>query len=204
MALKALALNCTLKKSRDKEKSSTELLLQQLLKELKQHGVTGETVRVVEQNVLPGVSYNEGRGDGWPKICKRILAADIVVLGTPIWLGQSSSVAKRVLERMDAFIHDLGDHGRMKTNGKIALVAVVGNEDGAHHVSAELFQALDDVGFTLPASGMTYWVGEAMGRKDYKELWKTPKVVAEATALAAANAVHLANLLLDKPYPGRE
>jgi multimeric flavodoxin WrbA len=154
--------------------------------------------------VVPGVEYREGRNDDWPKLLKRVLAADIVVLGTPIWLGQSSSVAKRVLERMDAFIHDLDDHGRMQTFGKVALVAVVGNEDGAHHVSAELFQALDDVGFTLPASGMTYWVGEAMARKDYKELWKTPKVVANATALAAANAVHLAKLLRENPYPGLE
>lgn len=203
-ALKALALNCSLKKSRGREKSSTEVLLQQLLNALAEHDVEGETVRAVDHNLLPGVAYDEGRGDVWPKLCKRVLQADILVLGTPIWLGQSSSIAKRVLERMDAFIHDLDDNGRMKTFGKVALVAVVGNEDGAHHVSAELFQALNDCGFTLPAAGMTYWVGEAMGTKDYKELWKTPKVVAQASALAAANAVHLAKLLRGDPYRGVE
>jgi multimeric flavodoxin WrbA len=114
-ALKALALNCSLKKSRDREKSSTEVLLQQFIEALAEHDVEGETVRAADHNVLPGVAYDEGRGDAWPKLCKRVLQADILVLGTPIWLGQSSSIAKRVLERMDAFIHDLDDNGRMKT-----------------------------------------------------------------------------------------
>jgi multimeric flavodoxin WrbA len=200
----ALAFNCSLKSTRVREKSSTEVLLQQLLKALAEHDVTGEIIRAVDHNIRPGVEYNEGRGDAWPKLCKRVLAADIVILGTPVWLGQASSVAKRVLERLDAFIHDTDDHGRMKTFGKVALVAVVGNEDGAHHCSAEMFQALNDCGFTLPAAGMTYWVGEAMGDKDYKDFWKTPKVVADATALAAANAVHLARLLRKDPYRGTE
>jgi multimeric flavodoxin WrbA len=203
--LHALAFNCTLKGSRNKEKSSTEVLLQQVLKALAAYDVTGEIIRAVDYNILPGVEHDEGRGDDWPKLLKRVLAADILILGTPIWLGQSCSVAKRVLERMDAFIYDLDDNGRMKTYGKVALVAVVGNEDGGHHVSAEMFQALNDCGFTLPASGMTYWVGEAMNKKtNYKDLWKTPKAVATATAMAAANAVHLATLLRKEPYRGME
>jgi multimeric flavodoxin WrbA len=202
--LHAVAFNCTLKGSRGKEKSSTEVLLQQLLESLESHGVTSEIIRAVDHNILPGVEHDEGRGDDWPKLLKRLLAADIVILGTPIWLGQSCSVAKRVLERMDAFIYDLDEKGRMKSFGKVALVAVVGNEDGAHHVSAEMFQALNDCGFSLPASGMTYWVGEAMNKKDYKQLWKTPKEVASATAMAAANAVHLATLLRRDPYRGKE
>ena len=147
--LHAVAFNCTLKGSRGKEKSSTEVLLQQLLESLESHGVTSEIIRAVDHNILPGVEHDEGRGDDWPKLLKRLLAADIVIL------GQSCSVAKRVLERMDAFIYDLDEKGRMKSFGKVALVAVVGNEDGAHHVSAEMFQALNDCGFSLPASGMT-------------------------------------------------
>ena len=129
--LHAVAFNCTLKGSRGKEKSSTEVLLQQLLEALEGHGVTSEIIRAVDHNILPGVEHDEGRGDDWPKLLKRLLAADIVILGTPIWLGQSCSVAKRVLERMDAFIYDLDGKGRMKSFGKVALVAVVGNEDGA-------------------------------------------------------------------------
>src|SRR5690606_24671323 len=132
----------------------------------------------------------------------QVLAADLLVLGTPIWLGQPSSVCKRVLERLDAFIHDMDDRKRMKTANRVALVAVVGNEDGAHHVAAELYQALSDCGFTVPANGMTYWVGEAMNAKNYRELSAPPKTVQVATAMAAANATHLATLLKEHGYPG--
>ncbi|HEX3674368.1 MAG TPA: hypothetical protein VHU87_08870, partial [Rhizomicrobium sp.] len=88
--------------------------------------------------------------------------------------------------------------------GKVALCAVVGNEDGAHHVSAEIFQALNDVGFTVPACGMTYWVGEAMGDKNYADLDSTPRVVSQATDLMVRNAVHLAALLHSQTYPGKD
>lgn len=203
MALSAFALNCSLKGIRDEEKSSTDALLQQVLDELERYDVrTTKIVRAVDHDIKPGVRENEGRGDAWPALLKRVLAADILVLGTPVWLGQPSSVCKRVLERMDAFIHDLDDNKRMKSYNRVALVAVVGNEDGAHHVSAELFQALVDCGFTIPANGMTYWVGEAMKDKDYKDLLSTPKEVKTATAQAAANAAHLAALLSKQNYPG--
>src|SRR6185295_9614292 len=140
----------------------------------------------------------------WPALRKKLLAADILVMGTPIWLGQPSSVAKRVLERMDAFLDERDDRGRMPSYGKVAVVAVVGNEDGAHHCAAELFQALAEVGFTIPSGGVTYWVGEAMGDKDYKDLMRTPKVLREWTPMLASNAAHLARLLRDNVYPGRK
>jgi multimeric flavodoxin WrbA len=202
MPLDILALNCTLKSSRAKEPSSTQSLLEQILEAAAPHGAKGRIVRVADLNIKPGVRPDEGRGDDWPALLKRVLAADILVMGTPIWLGQPSSVAKRVLERMDAFLDDTDDKGRMKTFGKVALVAVVGNEDGAHHVGAELFQALNDVGFTLAASGMTYWVGEAMQGKNYVDLMRTPKAVAAATRMAVANACYLAALLKEANYPG--
>jgi hypothetical protein len=84
----------------------------------------------------------------------------------------------------------------------VASAVAVGNEDGAHHTAAELFQALLDVGFTVPAGGVTYWVGEAMGGKEYKELYKTPKAVADWTPMLASNTGHLARLLKQKNYPG--
>ena len=84
----------------------------------------------------------------------------------------------------------------------VALVAIVGNEDGAHATSADLFQGLNDMGFTLAGSAACYWVGEAMGSKDFKDFDKTPKKVLETAAGAAAQAAHLAQLLKDKPYPG--
>ena len=81
---------------------------------------------------------------------------------------------------------------------------VVGNEDGAHHVSAELFQALADVGFTIAAGGPSYWVGEAMGDVDYKDLKKTPEKTGLTNRMLARNAAHLAALLKASPYPGYE
>jgi hypothetical protein len=91
--------------------------------------------------------------------------------------------------------------GRPSMFDKVALVAVVGNEDGAHHVTAELYQGLGDVGFTLPAQGVTYWVGEAMQGTDFQDLPETPEATAGTTATAARNAAHLARALKSMPYP---
>ena len=200
MALSALALNCTLK--RGDEKSSTQKLLDEILHALAKHDVVGETVRVVDLDVKAGTSSDEGEGDEWPGLRARILETDILVLGTPIWLGQPSSVAKRVLERMDAFLDEKDKHGRLPPFGKVAVLAIVGNEDGAHHCHAELSQALNDLGFTIPAVGSTYWVGEAMGSTDYKDLRKPYEKTVEATAILAANAAHLSKFLKQKTYPG--
>jgi hypothetical protein len=85
--------------------------------------------------------------------------------------------------------------------GKVAIAAVVGNEDGAHKIVADLFQALNDTGFSVPAQGCTYWNGEAMKPVDYQDLDKTPDAVRSTTATAARNAAHLANLLTQQQYP---
>ena len=95
-------------------------------------------------------------------VCMQRMGSDTTSVATPsreIWMGQPSSVAKRVMERMDAFLEETDDKGRMPAAGKVALVAIVGNEDGAHHCHAECFQSLNDVGFTIPANGGVYWVG---------------------------------------------
>lgn len=201
MALTALALNCTLKPS--PAESSTDVLLGQVGAKLGELGIPMETIRVVNFDVKPGTSSDEGDGDQWPFIRERILAADLLVVGGPVWMGAPSSVVKRVAERMDAFLSETDERGRMPSYGKVAIVAVVGNEDGAHHVSAELYQWLADVGFTIPANGVTYWVGEAMGSVDYKDLDAVPQATANATDLAVRNAVHLAGLLAASPYPGQ-
>ncbi len=202
MALKLLAINCTLKSGR--EASSTDVLIDQLTTEFEKHGVKSQKVRAANHDIKPGVKADEGEGDDWPAIREKLMAADILLLGTPIWLGQPSSVCKRVLERMNAFLDETDSEGRMVTFGKVACVCVVGNEDGAHHVSAETFQALNDVGFTIPAGGVAYWVGEAMGSVDYKDLKLTPAKVQKTIATVARNAVHLAGLLKKNAYPGAD
>jgi multimeric flavodoxin WrbA len=198
-ALTALVLACTLKPS--PAESSSILIGQQLLDALAEHDVDGELVRVVDHGVRFGVSTDEGDGDGWPAIREKMLAADILVVATPIWMGQPASVCKMTLERLDAELSETDDEGRMLTYDKVALVAVVGNEDGAHHVCAEVFQALNDTGFTIPAAGCTYWVGEAMHTDDYVDRDATPRKTAEATRTAAANAAHLARQLKREGYP---
>jgi multimeric flavodoxin WrbA len=201
--LKAFAVNCSLKPSDRADQSSTDRLLSDLIGALKPHGVTaGKPVRVADFDIKPGVLSDMGEGDEWPTLRDKILAADILLLGLPIWMGQPSSIAKRVLERMDAFLSETDDKGRMPAAGKVALVAIVGNEDGAHHCHAACFQALNDVGFTIPANGGIYWVGEAMGSVNYVDLPGTPQKVVSTLKMAASNAVHLAHALKDENYPG--
>ncbi len=202
MPLQAIAFNCTLKPS--PAESSTDVLLREMTAALSEYGVESELIRAVDFNIKPGVRSDEGEGDDWPGLRARVLAADILLLGSPIWLGQPSSVAKRVLERMDAFLGEKDDRGRMPSYGKVAVAVVVGNEDGAHHVAAEFQQALTEVGFTIPAGGATYWVGQAMHTQDYKDIEEKPKFVVEWTKMLASNAAHLARLLKDENYPGRK
>jgi len=202
MPLTVLALNCTLKSS--PEPSSTDKLLTELLTAFREYDADGTIVRVADLNIKPGVSSDEGPGDDWPELRKKVLACDILIIGSPIWLGQPSSIAKRVLERMDAFLDERDDMQRMPSYGKVGFTAVVGNEDGAHHVAAEVCQALAEVGFTIPTGGVTYWVGEAMGSTNYIDLKKTPEAVAEWTPVLASNAAHLAKLLKQSRYPGRK
>lgn len=197
--LTAFALICSLTPS--PEPSSSELMARHVLDELAAHGVSGSSVRVVDHNVMPGVQVDMGPGDAWPGIREKILAADILVLATPIWMGHPSSITQRVLERLDADLAETDDAGRPVMYGKVAVVAVVGNEDGAHKTVADTQQGLNDVGFTLPAQGATYWVGEAMQTVDYKDLDSVPEKVAATTAGAARNAAHLARSLTAAPYP---
>lgn len=202
MTLRALALNCTLKPS--PAVSSTDRMIGVLADALAVHGISTETIRVADHDVKPGVSSDEGPGDGWPSIRQRILDCDILVLATPVWLGAPSSVAKRVVERMDAFLGETDDLGRMPSYSKVALTAVVGNEDGAHRSSADLYQWLADVGFTIPANAVVYWVGEAMGSTDFGDLDEVPDKTRSTAKQTASNAAHLAQVLQANPFPGVE
>lgn len=197
--LTALMINCTLKPS--PADSSSDLLGRQILSALARHGVEIDSIRAVDHDIRPGVQTDMGRGDEWPALRERVLKADIVVFMTPTWLGQHSSVAQRVLERLDAELSETDADGRPILFDKVAIAGVVGNEDGAHHITAILYQALGDVGFTIPAQGSVYWNGEAMNGTDYNDLDSTPEKVAQSTMTAAANAAHLAGLLREQRYP---
>jgi multimeric flavodoxin WrbA len=197
--LSAVALVCSLKRS--PAPSSSALIAEHVCEQLRSAGVKTESVRCVDYAISPGVEADMGDGDEWPKIRQKLLESDILVLATPIWLGHPSSVAQRVLERMDAELSNTDDSERPVMVGKVALVAVVGNEDGAHKIVADCFQGLNDIGYTIPAQGCTYWNGEAMQSTNYNDLDEVPEAVSSTTAAAARNAVHLANVLRDAQYP---
>jgi multimeric flavodoxin WrbA len=197
--LKAVALICTLSPS--PKNSSSAMIAQEILSELEGQGVKTNTFRVVDYDVKFGVEKDMGDGDEWPTIRRAIVDSDILLIATPIWMGQPSAVAKMVLERLDAELSETDEAGRPLMYGKVAIAAIVGNEDGAHHTSAEIYQALSDVGFTIPAGGPAYWVGEAMGSIDYQDLKEKPQKTAATIKTNAANAVHLARLLKEQNYP---
>lgn len=198
--LRALALVCTLSPS--PKPSSSQLLAEQVLEDLSEHGVTGSLVRVVDSDVRPGVQLDMGEGDEWPAIREQLMAADILVLATPTWMGQPSSIAQRVLERLDAELSEKDEQGRMLTLGKVAIAVIVGNEDGAHHITGVFFQALNDVGFTVAGQASTYW-NDAVGSdyRDYQDLEETPEAMVTTNRTVAAHAAHLARLLKQSPYP---
>lgn len=153
--MRALVLNCTLKPSPDT--SNTEALARVLIEQFEKDGVETDLVRLVDLNIKPGVESDMGEGDDWPKVREKILASEILVIATPTWLGQHSSVCMRALERMDALISETDETGRPVAFGKVAGIVITGNEDGAHHIVGTVSQALIDIGFTIPGHSWTYW-----------------------------------------------
>ncbi|GGT47422.1 hypothetical protein GCM10010271_59420 [Streptomyces kurssanovii] len=149
-------INCTLKTS--PEPSNTHALATVVAGQLEKHGADVEFVRAVDMDIRPGVvSEAVGPGDQWPQVHGKLMESDILVVASPTWLGRPSSVAQRVLERMDAMLSETDDDGRPVAYNKVAGVVVTGNEDGAHHVISEISGALADIGYTIPGQAWTYW-----------------------------------------------
>jgi multimeric flavodoxin WrbA len=153
--MKALFLSCTLKKS--PETSNSESLAEVLKSSFEGEGVETETIRLVDLDILPGVTSDEGGGDEWPRVHEALLASQILVVVTPTWVGRPSSVAQRMIERMDAMLSETDDDERPVAYDRVAGVVVTGNEDGAHHVISEIAGSLVDIGYTIPGQAWTYW-----------------------------------------------
>jgi multimeric flavodoxin WrbA len=197
--MRALMLNCTLKPS--PEASNTEALARVVLEALEGEGVATETVRVVDHDVKPGVESDMGDGDDWPAIRSKLLSAEILVIATPTWLGRPSSVAQRVLERMDALLSETDAEGRPVAYNRVAGVVVTGNEDGAHHVISEIAGALVDIGYTIPGQAWTYWnrgpgPGDSYLDADEGKDWSS-----ETGRAAASNLAAVARAVADRPAP---
>ncbi len=202
LPLRAIGLVCSLKPS--PAPSGSALIAEHVVGELSASDVECEPVRCVDHAIAPGVDSDMGRGDEWPEIQRKVLGADILLISTPVWLGHPSSIAQRVLERLDAELSNTDDSGTPAMVGKVAIVSAVGNEDGAHKVVADLFQSLNDIGYSIPAQGCTHWNGAAMETIDYTDLDEVPSQISSATAAAARNAAHLARALKERQYPAYE
>jgi multimeric flavodoxin WrbA len=198
--MNAVVLNCSLKSTPDA--SNTEALANVVLQALRDEGVSGEIVRVVDHQVDPGVvSEPQSDGDEWPAIREKVVAADIVIVATPTWLGQISSVCKRALERMDAFLSETKDDGRPIAYDKVAGFVVTGNEDGAHACIAQMAQAMIDLGFTVPGQAWTYW-NKGPGPGDEEYLTSSEVDWSNTTGKTAAqNMLAVARALRSAPLP---
>jgi multimeric flavodoxin WrbA len=195
--MRAVIINCTLKPSPDP--SNTEALAQVVAEAMEKRGVTVDWVRAVDHDIKPGVESDMGPGDAWPPIREKVLAADILVMATPTWVGRPSSVAQRVIERMDAMLSETDDDGRPVAYNKVAGVVNTGNEDGAHHVIAEISGALADIGFTIPGQAWTYWhLGPGAG-PDYLDEQRGHDWAAKTGRTMAQNLVTVAQALTTTP-----
>lgn len=197
--MKALIVNCTLKPS--PEKSNTEALAEVVAAALGEEEVEIASVRAVDHSIPPGVESEMGEGDQWPGIRRQILAAEILIFATPTWLGRPSSIAQRVLERMDAMISETDDEERPVAYNHVAGVVVTGNEDGAHHVISEVSGALGDIGFTIPGQAWTYWNKGPGPGEDYSETEEGHEWSHSTGRAAAANLLAVARALEAKPIP---
>jgi multimeric flavodoxin WrbA len=195
--MKALIINCTLKPS--PAPSNTEALADVVAEALRGHGVTVEAVRAVDHDIKPGVESDMGDGDAWPAIRAKILDSEILIMASPTWVGKHSSVAQRVIERLDAMISETDDEGRPLAYNRVAGVVNTGNEDGAHHVVGEINGALGDIGFTIPPQAWTYWhLGPGPG-PDYLDDEKGRDWSAKTGRTMAANLFAVATALQKSP-----
>ncbi len=199
--MKVLCLNCTLKKSPDR--SHTEALIEKAVLEFKKLDAECEVLRVVDFNIAPGVDSDMGQGDEWPKILEKIKQCDILIIGSPIWVGGQSSICQRVIERLDATFYDKEtqdpETGQYILYNKVAGVIITGNEDGAQEVMARLFMALNQFGATIPPNASTYWVGEAGPGPSYIDAGQDSQYTNKLTVLMVQNLVAMANTLKANP-----
>ena len=202
--LYALFLNCTLKKS--PETSNTEALCNLLIERLKAHepDIETEIVRVVDYDVKPGVSNDEGEGDEWPKILEKIKRCNIIVPAMPIWMGVRSSIAQRVIERLDGTTKTVmcEKTGQFPLYGSVCGCVVTGNEDGSHDCVANTFANLLHFGVTVPPNTDLYWVGDAGPGASFIEAGgELSPYVRRNAELTAQNLLFAAKLLRENPYP---
>lgn len=199
MPLKALYVNTSLKKS--EETSNTEALMEKSGQWMTKEDVSTETIRLADYKIAHGMSLDMGEGDEFPSIMEKVREADIVVLGTPIWNGERSSIASLFMERLYANSDEQNDSGQAVYYNKVFGCLVTGNEDGAKEAGRAVLFAMINIGFTVPPNALSYWVGEAGPGPSYIEAGQDSEFTKKNTEMMSYNLIHFARMLKDHPIP---
>ncbi len=161
--LRAMFVNCTLKPS--PETSHTEGLVDASAALMRKHGVEVETLRAIDHDIATGIypdmTEHGFASDEWPQIHQRVMASDILVIAGPIWLGDNSSVTKRVIERLYGNSGELNSEGQSSYYGRVGGCLITGNEDGIKHCAMNILYSLQHLGYTIPPQADAGWIGEA-------------------------------------------
>jgi multimeric flavodoxin WrbA len=200
--LRAVFVNCTLKRS--PARSHTQGLADVAIRVMEANGVGVEVVRAVDHDLPPGVHTDMTEHgwprDEWPALLDRVLAADILVLATPIWLGEKSSICTKVVERLYGSSSTLNEAGQYAYYGRVGGCLVTGNEDGAKHCAMNVLYSLQHLGFTIPPQADAAWLGEVGPGPSYLDEGSggpENDFTNRNTTFMAWNLMHLARLLKD-------
>lgn len=200
--INALFLNCTLKRS--PQKSHTEELMHLSQQIMDAVGVKTELLRPVDYDIAPGtqpdMTEHGWEKDDWPQIQKKVLDTDILVFGAPIWLGEISSIAKKVIERLDSFSENTNEKGQTVYYGRTAGCVITGNEDGVKHCSMGILYSLQHLGFMIPPQSDTGWIGDIGPGKSYADEGSggpDSDYTNRTSTFLAWNLLHTAKMLAD-------
>jgi len=200
--LRALFINCTLKRS--PERSNTAGLIEVSTRIMEKHGVQVEVLRAIDHDIAIGVwpdmTEHGWPNDAWPAIYDKVLAADIRVLAGPIWLGDNSSVTKQVIGRLYACSHLLNDAGQYAYYGRVGGCLITGNEDGVKHCAMNVLYSLQHLGYTIPPQADAGWIGEAGPGPSYLDPGSggpENDFTNRNTTFMTWNLMHLARMLKD-------
>ncbi|WP_339913649.1 flavodoxin family protein [uncultured Brevundimonas sp.] len=204
--LSAVFINTSLKRS--SETSHTQTLMDVAIAIMEKQGVTTSTLRAADLDIPPGVQPDMTEhgwdSDGWPAVQKQVMAADILVIGTPIWLGDKSSVCTRVIERLYGYSGKLNDKGQWAYYGRVGGCIVTGNEDGIKHCAMNILYSLQHLGYVIPPQADAGWIGEAGPGPSYGDNDKAGGKVGldneftqRNTTFMAWNLMHMARMLKD-------
>ena len=203
--LKAIFLLATLKHKRGGgEFSHTETLSELVIECLRQYEVRSEIVRLVDYDIKPGLKSNMGKGDEWPGILKKVLAADIIVFATPIWWGNQSSLMQRTIERLDELHNELLETGESRLTNKVGGIVITGEEDGEQHITGNISNFLLSIGVTLPPLCAVSYLGDykRATRDSLRKRLRADKSTANAAQTMARNLAFFAGFLREINIPG--